>query len=163
MTPFELDHEPVSLACVVRVSGDLDMAVVADLRAGLGQAFEAGCENVVLDLGQVVYADSSALGLLVWMDHRLRPVERQARDSRRLGGRLSSARDFGTGFCRNHHRDGGLGHVGARRPRALGDTQRGALGRDVVVEADVNSLAGVREHVCELLEPLGFASRRCST
>ena len=29
--------------------------------------------------------------------------------------------------------------------------------RDVVVEADVNSLAGVREHVCDVLEPLGFS------
>ena len=113
MTPFELVHEPGSLACVVRVSGDLDMAVVPDLRASLDRVFDAGCENVVLDLGEVVYADSSALGLLVWVDHRLRPVEWQARDSRRLGGRLSSTRAVGTRFCRNHHRHGGLGHVGA--------------------------------------------------
>jgi serine/threonine-protein kinase RsbW len=29
--------------------------------------------------------------------------------------------------------------------------------RDVAVVADVNSLAGVREHVCDVLEPLGFS------
>jgi len=157
MTPFELVHEPGSLACVVRVSGDLDMAVVPDLRASLGRAFDAGCENVVLDLGQVVYADSSALGLLVWVDHRLRPVD----------GRLVIAGASGdvsrvlelSGLVSVATTIGMAGSVtSALEGLELSETPSEQLWeRDVVVEADVNSLAGVREHVCELLEPLGFS------
>ncbi len=157
MTPFELVHEPGSQVCVVRVSGDLDMAVVPDLRAGLDRVFDSGCENVVLDLDQVAYADSSALGLLVWVDHRLRPIS----------GRLVIAGASGdvsrilelSGLVSVAATIGMSGSVtSALEGLELSETPSEQLWeRDVVVEADVNSLAGVREHVCDVLEPLGFS------
>lgn len=48
------------------------------LKDRLDFSLEAGCRNVVLDLSDVSYADSSALSLLVWLDRRLAP----------MGGRL---------------------------------------------------------------------------
>jgi serine/threonine-protein kinase RsbW len=48
---------------------------VPDLRVALEDALDGGCRNVVLDLKQVTYADSSALSLLVWLDRRLRPLD----------------------------------------------------------------------------------------
>ncbi len=57
----------------MRLSGDIDTAIVPELQTRLGSALAGGCDNVVLDLCDVVYADSSALGLLVWLDHRLGP------------------------------------------------------------------------------------------
>lgn len=74
VSTFETTYEFGPRACVVRLSGDIDMAVVPELRKSLDGALETGCANVVLDLTDVVYADSSALGLLVWLDHRLRPA-----------------------------------------------------------------------------------------
>jgi anti-anti-sigma factor len=71
----EFTHEYGPRACVVRLSGDVDVAVVPELRKDLLGVLESGCDNLVLDLSDVTYADSSALGLLVWLDHRLLPVQ----------------------------------------------------------------------------------------
>ena len=54
--PFRISHELGPRACVVRLAGDLDMAVVPELRAGLDADLGSGCTNVVLDLSDVVYA-----------------------------------------------------------------------------------------------------------
>ena len=70
---FEISHALEGHACVARLSGDIDTAIVPELRDELDHSIEAGCANVVLDLTHVTYADSSALGLLVWLDHKLRP------------------------------------------------------------------------------------------
>ena len=157
MTPFDMTHELGSRACVVRLVGDLDMAVVPELRAGLDGAFDAGCENVVLDLSEVGYADSSALGLLVWLDHRLRP----------MSGRLVIAGASGdvsrilelSGLVSVAATIGMSGTVtSALEGLELSDVPSEELWeREIAVHADVNSLAGVREEVCEALEPLGFS------
>lgn len=68
-----IEREPSSPACVARISGEIDFAVVPDLRDALDAVIGDGCENVVMDLAGVTYADSSALGLLVWIDRRLQP------------------------------------------------------------------------------------------
>lgn len=70
---FEIRPEHQPQACVVRLSGDLDISVVPVLREKLGGVLQGGCANLVLDFSEVTYADSSALGLLVWLDHRLNP------------------------------------------------------------------------------------------
>ena len=57
--------------CVAHVSGDLDCITVPDLRSQVDAAVADGCTNVVVDLSQVTYIDSSALGFLVWADRRL--------------------------------------------------------------------------------------------
>ena len=68
-------------ACVVQISGDIDILSAPELRDRIDDALRSGCRNVVLDLSAVSYADSSALSLLVWLDRRLGP----------LGGRLMLA------------------------------------------------------------------------
>jgi serine/threonine-protein kinase RsbW len=70
-------HDEIS-GCVLELDGDIDIASVPDVRQLIETAIRDGCVNVVLDLARVDYADSSALGLLVWVDHALEP----------LGGRL---------------------------------------------------------------------------
>jgi anti-anti-sigma factor len=71
---INIDREPDSTACVARLSGDVDFASVPAVREALDHAIRDGCTSVVLDLSDVVYADSSALGLLVWIDKRLQPA-----------------------------------------------------------------------------------------
>lgn len=70
---IDIERQVDSRACVVRVDGEIDIAVVPELRESLDSALQGGCVNVVIDLSGVTYADSSALGLLVWLDHRLAP------------------------------------------------------------------------------------------
>jgi len=70
---INIDREPDSPACVVRLSGDIDFATVPAVRDAIDGAIRDGCTSVVLDLTGVRYADSSALGLLVWIDKRLQP------------------------------------------------------------------------------------------
>jgi anti-anti-sigma factor len=71
---YDISKENGPRACVVRLSGGIDVSVVPDLQDSLGSALDSGCANVVMDLTEVAYADSSALGLLVWLDHKLRPT-----------------------------------------------------------------------------------------
>lgn len=156
MAPFEIAHQLGPRACVVRLSGDVDMAIVPELRTRLDSALETGCDNVVLDLTDVSYADSSALGLLVWLDHRLRP----------LGGRLVLA-----GATEDVARILELsGLVTVAASIAMSGSVSSALEglelpqtptdplwvRNIEMDADVNSLAGVREQVCSIVAPLGF-------
>lgn len=154
--PFDIQHELGPRACIVRLSGDIDVSVVPDLRSALGRALEGGCENVVLDFTGVVYADSSALGLLVWLDHRLRP----------MGGRLILA-----GANRDVARVLELsGLVNVAASIAMSATIDSALEglelpdvgaepmwvRDFEMPSEVDQLSEVRERVCETLLPLGF-------
>lgn len=153
---FTITHEHGPRACVVRLVGDIDISVVPELRQQLGDALGGGCGNIVLDLTEVDYADSSALGMLVWLDRMLRPA----------GGRLVLA-----GASRDVSRIlelSGLVHVAAsiamsanvdaaleglelsERPSEL------LWEQEIEMPADVNALSAVREEVCGLIAPLGF-------
>ncbi|HLI97413.1 MAG TPA: STAS domain-containing protein [Candidatus Baltobacteraceae bacterium] len=55
----------------VELSGDVDIAVKDDLRARLDAAAEQS-DVVDLDLSNVEYADSTALGLIIALRNRLR-------------------------------------------------------------------------------------------
>ena len=57
---------------VVEVRGDLDMATSPRLLAGLQRVVDAGDRQVVVDLGEVGFLDSSALGALVLTFKNLR-------------------------------------------------------------------------------------------
>lgn len=50
---------------VLKVRGELDMATSPQLREGLQQLIDAGDRQVVVDLAEVGFMDSSALGALV--------------------------------------------------------------------------------------------------
>jgi anti-sigma B factor antagonist len=50
---------------VVRLAGEIDLHNAAEVGAALQEAGESGPERVVVDLGEVDFVDSTALGTLV--------------------------------------------------------------------------------------------------
>jgi len=74
-----------SSACVAHLQGEVDLAVVPEVRETVRGVLDRGCASIVLDLGDVTYIDSTMLGLLVWLSHEVKP----------MGGRvvLSGAND----------------------------------------------------------------------
>jgi serine/threonine-protein kinase RsbW len=157
MSAFEISYADAPHTCIVRLAGDVDVGVVPELQVGLQEALGGGCENVVLDLADVTYADSSALGLLVWLDRRMLPHH----------GRLVLA-------GANHNVSRILeisGLVSVAASIATSDDVSSALGgldlpsrsSDVLwheaieVPLDVNRLSTVRDSVSDLVSPLGFS------
>jgi anti-anti-sigma factor len=69
-----MTSRPDSDACVLHVEGDFDSQSVPRVREALNAALSEGYADIVLDLADVVYMDSSALGFVVWADARLQPV-----------------------------------------------------------------------------------------
>lgn len=154
---FEISHALEGHACVARLSGDIDTAIVPELRTDLEQSVEAGCVNIVLDLSQVSYVDSSALGLLVWLDHRLRPSDGRvllaganADVSRIL--ELSGLAAFSTSIAISADVAAALvgldTHTQATEP---------LWSRQICIPAEIDRLAGVRDKVSVLVAPLGFS------
>jgi anti-anti-sigma factor len=144
-------------ACVVHVEGDMDTAVVPEIRSAVDAAIALGCTCVVLDLADVTYADSSALGLIVWMDRRLRPLD----------GRLVLA-----GADRNVNRVLEISGLVGLAPSVViaSDAQQALSGLELppersgpsweerlIVAAEVSRMAGVRNRVCDLIAPLGLS------
>ncbi len=155
MTNFDIDYILGTGTCVFHLEGDVDLAVVPDVRRSLDGALEKGCTNVILDLEQVTYADSSALGLLVWLDHRLRPVSGKVvlaganRDVARIleiSGLAYVARDFAMSSNVNAALEG----------IELPTQARSALwSREIEIESRPDLLGTVREQVATELSPLG--------
>jgi anti-anti-sigma factor len=157
MAAFEISYADAPHTCVVRLAGDVDVAVVPELQDGLRDALSSGCENVVLDLADVTYADSSALGLLVWLDRCMAPH----------GGRLVLA-----GANNNVGRILEIsGLVSVASSIATSDDVSSALGgldlaigppdvlwhHSIDVPLDINRLSAVREEVSVMVAPLGFS------
>ncbi|MFU8890520.1 MAG: anti-sigma factor antagonist [Anaerosomatales bacterium] len=154
---LEIDRHEGHRTCVFHLAGDIDVAVVPDLRGSLDQVIQTGCENIVLDLARVTYADSSALGLLVWLDHRLQPREGKAI--------LAGANDD---VARIFELSGLLSVAGCLEERQ--DVESAVACFDVVgtgaeaewsqmleMPADVQALASVREQVHDLVGTLEFS------
>jgi serine/threonine-protein kinase RsbW len=151
-----VEHQNSVPVCVAHLEGDLDMAVVPEIRNAVDSAICSGCTNVVLDFSDVHYADSSALGLLVWLDHRLEPY----------GGRLVLAH-----ADRNVSRILELsGLIGIAPSIATADNVADALENLDLAPADSDPVwveefdapAGIEEmgylrgRVCSLVETLGM-------
>ena len=68
---------PLSEATVIAPEGEVDIARIPDFRAVLADAARAGAERVVVDLGGVSFIDSTGLGSLIELHHRLRRDKRQ--------------------------------------------------------------------------------------
>ena len=157
MPSFEISFEPAANTCVVRLSGDIDTAVVPELKKGLESVLKGGCASVILDFTEVSYADSSALGLLVWMDHRLTPVNGKlilagaSRDVTRilvLSGLVTVAASIALS----------VNVAAAVEGLGLEAVPTQQLWRQSIeMAADVNMLGGVREQVYQIVMPLGFA------
>ncbi len=156
MTTFNVDLVPGTATCVFHLEGDVDIAVVPEVRRRLDSALEEGCSNVILDLERVTYADSSALGLLVWLDHRLQPVSGRVvlaganRDVARIleiSGLAYVARDF----AMSSSVDAAL--EGLELPQ---EAATPLWSRDIEIESQPELLSTVREEVSAELLPLGF-------
>jgi anti-sigma B factor antagonist len=57
--------ETVDGSVVVRLAGELDLYNAEDIRAALAQAIEGSPRRVVVDMGDVEFVDSTALGVLI--------------------------------------------------------------------------------------------------
>ena len=157
MPAFEIIHAEAPHTCIVHLVGDVDLAVVPELQVGLQEALRGGCENVVLDLADVTYADSSALGLLVWLDRRMAPQHGKLvlaganRDVARileLSGLVSVAASIATSD------DVGSALGGLEMPFCPSDLM---WRRSIEVSSDVNRLSAVRDAVSDSVAPLGFS------
>lgn len=62
---------------VIAPEGEVDIARIAEFRAALSGATRAGAARVVVDLGHVSFIDSTGLGALLELHHRLRRDNRQ--------------------------------------------------------------------------------------
>ncbi len=62
---MDIDVKEIGSVTVVAPSGDVDMAVADDVRVRLTELVDRGRGHLVLDLGAVMYIDSSGLGALV--------------------------------------------------------------------------------------------------
>ena len=72
---FELHHtEPAPDASVLTVVGDLDLATASEFRQVVGDLMGTGVRHLEVDLGPTEFIDSSGLGAILWVDHRLHAV-----------------------------------------------------------------------------------------
>lgn len=152
----DIERQEDRRACVVHLAGEIDVAVVPRLQTALDHVIETGCENIVLDLALVTYADSSALNLLVWLDRRLQTHDGKAilaganKDVSRI---LEIAGLLSVASCLDERRD-----LGAAI--ACFDVVTSGLviewSRSLNMAADVDELAGVRDRVSEMLSTLDF-------
>ncbi|MGH2713080.1 MAG: STAS domain-containing protein [Thermoleophilaceae bacterium] len=58
---------------LVVVGGELDVNAAPELRTALSEAIERGATTVVVDMGEVTFIDSTAIGVLLAARERLRP------------------------------------------------------------------------------------------
>jgi len=153
---FEISHAMDARACVARLSGDIDTSVVPELREDLSSSIDGGCVNLILDLTHVTYIDSSALGLLVWLDHKLLPSNGRVMlagansDVSRIL-ELSGLARLATSIAVSDDVESALAGL------EMGQAPAEVLWRrQICIAADVNRLAAVRDEVAELVAPLGF-------
>jgi anti-sigma B factor antagonist len=57
--------DKIDAACVVRLTGELDLYNAPHVRAALLDACAEGPERIVVDLSEVAFIDSTALGVLI--------------------------------------------------------------------------------------------------
>lgn len=154
---IELERRFEARACIAHMKGDLDLGTVPRVRQRLSDELARGWTNVILDMSEVAYADSSAFSLLVWLDRELEP----------RGGKLVLA-----GANTNVGRVLELsGLVGAAPTIAAADDVSSALSglevangeespmwvESMVLPAAVDTLSAARTRVCDVLEPLAIA------
>lgn len=146
-----LERDASARACVVRLDGDVDLAIVPELREALAEVVDTGCDNVVLDLEHVTYVDSTGLGLIVWLDRQLAPCEGKVV--------LAGANGDVTRILELSGLIGVAPTVSSRE--SVGDALAGLEHRvesdelvwaeSILLPAQAESLAEVRTAVCDLL------------
>ncbi len=86
---FEVRHESHDDAVIVAARGEIDIVTSPELRAALLDE-RAQAPNVVLDLREVTFIDSSGLGVIVGQQKRAH--EREERFAVAVGGSLAVQR-----------------------------------------------------------------------
>ncbi|HEX9094327.1 MAG TPA: anti-sigma factor antagonist [Coriobacteriia bacterium] len=145
-----------SPACIARIHGDIDLASAPEVRNAVDGAISSGCSYVVLDLADVPYADSSALGLLVWMDRRLNPrhgrlvlagADHNVSRILEISGLLGVAPSITTASGV----DEALGGLPMEAAAAVPNWEHRLL-----APADASAVSELRGRICGLIEPLGL-------
>jgi anti-sigma B factor antagonist len=72
---LKIDHRTVGGLTVVSLAGDIDVFESPRLREELQRLIEAGHQHLAVDLNAVRFLDSTGLGVLVGIFHRLRAVD----------------------------------------------------------------------------------------
>jgi anti-anti-sigma factor len=71
--PLQFTETPLDIdGCTLTVAGELDIATAPQFREEFGALLGGGCRDLVVDLSQTTFLDSSGLGALVWAAHRMR-------------------------------------------------------------------------------------------
>lgn len=77
---LRIDEErPLAGTSVLVVHGDADLHSAPELREQLRMAVDGGATNLVLDLSDVAFMDSTSLGVLLGSMRRLRELDGQMR------------------------------------------------------------------------------------
>jgi len=143
--------------CVVRLRGEIDISTVPGLRDSVESAVMGGCTNVVLDLSSVTYADSSALGLIVWLDRLLHPRDGKlvlAGANRDVGRVLELSGLVGLAPTIAAAADVADAVSGLDLPAR---TSEPLWSDSLSLSADVGALPAIRAQVCDLLEDVDMS------
>ena len=69
------EDRPTSGAHVIAVAGEVDIFTAPELKRAIGSAIDGGARELVIDLTETRFLDSTALGVLIGAVKRLRPLE----------------------------------------------------------------------------------------
>lgn len=69
---FAVEHRVERGLTLVKISGEIDVFTSPRLREELLEVIENGGQHLVVDLSEVTFLDSTGLGVLVGIYHRLR-------------------------------------------------------------------------------------------
>ena len=73
---FSLSEEtPRDSSFVVAVSGEVDIFTAPELKRSIANAIDEGAREIVVDLTETRFLDSTALGVLIGAVKRLRPLD----------------------------------------------------------------------------------------
>lgn len=154
-----VEREHDARVCVLRVHGEIDSSTAPDLEAALQSAVNRGCINLVIDLAHVSYVDSSALGLIVWLNRILEPLRGRlvlAGASRNVSRILEVSGLVGAAATVSAAPDAGEALAGLM----LAEPPEPPLwSRRIEIPARSSSLSGMRADVCEMLGPLNIAEQ----
>ena len=78
MTTFDFsltEDSPAGGAHVVAVAGEVDIFTAPELKRAIGSAIDGGATDIVIDLTETRFLDSTALGVLIGAVKRLRPLD----------------------------------------------------------------------------------------
>lgn len=70
---IKLDLDKISNIPVVKVAGEIDVCTAPEFKSIINKAVFSGADNLIIDLTDVSYMDSSGFGTLLGATKRLRP------------------------------------------------------------------------------------------